>query len=351
LLNLPANRWVKIHQPSVDSWRRQGHAGIAFDSKRRKLLIFGSDTHGENWDNSVHEFDPVSLEWTTHYPPARSDSYRVNKQGHPIAGDERLLPWAMHSFDNVVYDPNLDALIVTALPEHNPVAKNVPGKKSHPTWIYELGPRRWRALDNDGKPPPQFFAAASAYDKARDVIVAYKYGIWELGLDRRRWRQATKEKHHGIHFNMAYDSKHRKLAVFGDHRNTNAVWIYTPGEQAGDEGSWQKMIPGGDTCPEDQHFPVAFDDDNGVFLLVPDNRPASGQGKAESSSTFVYDLSENVYLKLPDADLEPLGMNYMMVYDPSYKVFLLVTGDWKEPPIVWALRLDLFPFRGRQTNH
>ncbi len=79
----------------------------------------------------------------------------------------------------------------------------------------------------------------------------------------------------------------------------------------------------------------------GVFLLVPDNRPASGQGKEQSSSTYVYDLSENAYLKLPDADLKPLGMNYMMVYDPSYKVFLLVTGDWTEPATVWALRLDL----------
>jgi len=341
LLDLPPNRWVKIHQPFIESWRRQTHAGAAFDLKRGKLLVFGSDTHGENWDNSVHEFDPVIMRWSTHYPAAVPKSYRINSQGYPAAGEKQLLPWAMHSFDSVVYDPNLDALIVTALPEHNPASKNITGTKIDPTWIYELGPRQWRVFPNDGNPTPRFFAAASAYDKSRDVIVAYNNGIWELGPDRKRWHQATKETHHEIHFNMVYDSKHRKLAVFGDHRNTNAVWLYTPGEEAGDKGVWEKMIPGGDPCPEDQHFPVAFDDDNGVFLLVPDNRPTSGQGKAQSSSTYVYDLSENAYLKLPNADLKPLGMNYMMVYDPSYKVFLLVTGDWTEPATVWALRLDL----------
>ena len=70
LRSLPPNRWIKYHEERPRGWSRQGHAGIAFDSKRGTLLIFGSDTHGENWDNSVHEFDPRRKRWQTHQPPA-----------------------------------------------------------------------------------------------------------------------------------------------------------------------------------------------------------------------------------------------------------------------------------------
>ena len=124
LLSLPANRWVRIAPkrpgwvemlpsavrnmlplPSQD-WTRQGHAGIAFDSKRDSLLIFGSNTHGTNWDNSVHEFSPLSLTWTTHYPASRKESYRADGTPATAAAipgpcipsttsstHRRLMPW------------------------------------------------------------------------------------------------------------------------------------------------------------------------------------------------------------------------------------------------------------------
>jgi len=348
LLDLPPNKWVKLRVPFGGAWRRQAHAGMAFDTHRNKLFVFGSDTHGENWDNSVHEFDPLILQWSEHDRPARRASYRADAQGHPVSGGEQPRPWAMHTYDNVVYDPTLDAIFVMAGPEHNPAGKTVRGIKRNPTWIYELGPRQWRMLDDPTKPVPFGFAGASAYDSGRDVIVTYsKKGLWELGPDREHWYQATPESHHEMHHNMEYDSRHKKLAVFGDYRGSNAVWVYSPGETAGMKGEWEKKTPAGDACPKDDAFPVAFDSDNGVFVLLPDNPPSKGEKKSKSSSTFVYDLESNTYLKLPDADMPPLGMNYMMVYDSSNKVFLLVTGDWREPPKVWALHLELFPFEQR----
>jgi len=139
----------------------------------------------------------------------------------------------------------------------------------------------------------------------------------------------------------------KQLVVFGDLRNSNKVWVYTPGSLPGEAGSWEEKQPSGDYCPPDQHFPVAFDMDNGVFLLVPDNNPDApdeGNGKAgraTSSSTFVYDPVSNTYRKLPGADLPAQGMNYMMVYDTRRRVFFLVTGEPQSPPVVWVLRLDL----------
>ncbi len=348
LLTLRPNVWNPLSQPSQADWRRQAHAGIAYDSKRGHLLIFGSNTHGLDWDDTVHEFDPVNASWETHYPPAPKDSYRADEAGHAIAGTDRLLPWAMHTYDNLVYDPVLDALFVSAVPEHNPIRKSVPEARIQPTWIYDLKTRQWRIFANNGKPYPKFFAAASAYDPDRDVIAAYKSGMWEIGPKRDEWKKATGESHHKMHYTMDYDTRHKKFVVFGDYDNSNAVWTYTPGARAGERGTWEEMAPEGTSCPPGQHFPVAYDSDHGVFLLVVDNvayvKDQKGRlkptGRARSSSTFVYDLDRNRCVRLPSADLGPLGMNYMMVYDRLHKVFLLVTGTRGAPPAVWALRLD-----------
>lgn len=349
LIALKPNIWSLLAQPAQASWRRQTHAGIAYDSKRGTLLVFGSNTHGLGWDNEVHEFDPVTGRWETHYPRAPKESYRADAAGRAIAGTSRLLPWAMHTYDNIVYDPRLDAIVVSALPEHNPVRKNLPEAKIHPTWIYDLKTRQWRIFENNGKPYPKFFAAASAYDPDRDVIAAYKRGMWEIGPEREEWKRVTRESHHQIHYTMDYDTKHKKFVVFGDYYNTNAVWTYAPGARAGAKGKWEKKTPQDASCPPGQHFPVAYDSEHGIFLLVVDNVPYAAEdkkgrrkrvGRARSSSTFVYDLSGNRCARLPDADLQPLGMNFMMVYDRFHKVFLLVTGDHGKPAAVWALRLD-----------
>ena len=51
LLELPARRWVKIHQQApgdVVTFVRQKHGGSAYDSRRGQLVLFGSDTHARN---------------------------------------------------------------------------------------------------------------------------------------------------------------------------------------------------------------------------------------------------------------------------------------------------------------
>jgi hypothetical protein len=348
LLTLTPNAWHLLSRPARAGWKRQAHAGIAYDSRRGTLLVFGSNTHGLDWDDSVHEFDPATGRWDTHYPAAPKASYRADASGRAVAGSGRLLPWAMHTYDTIVYDPRLDALVVSALPEHNPMRKSVPGARIHPTWIYDLKTRQWRIFANGGKPYPKFFAGASAYDSDRDVIAAYKFGMWEIGPARDQWKQATAERHHKMHDMMEYDARHKRFVVFGDYHNSNAVWTYAPGPRAGDRGTWEKKTPVGDSCPPGQHYPVAYDSAHGVFLLVVDNaryaEDAKGRRKrtsrARSSSTFVYDLDSNRCTRLPDADLQPLGMNYMMAYDRFHKVFLLVADERGKAAAVWALRLD-----------
>ncbi|GEM_PF-5218767 len=334
---LPANRWVLISE-SLQNWFRQGHAGATFDTKRNKIYVFGSDTHSQNWDNAIHEFDLTTLEWITHYAPAPEESYRADESGNAIAGTDRLLPWAMHTFDNIIYDPKLDAVIVTARPNHNYKAHEIaPEAVIHPTWIYDLKTRQWSILGDREQTYPDNFGGATAYDSARDAIVTYRKGIFELGPNRMQWQLATEERHHEIHYNLEYDSNMKAFVVFGDfHGPKEGVWVYYPGPRVGTSGRWQQYSPEGDKeCHANEALPVAYSTFLGKFLLMPRDH------QNNLRIACLYDASTHYFQRIPSADLvTEQKMNYMMVYDPSHQVFLMVTGNWKTPIKVWALKID-----------
>jgi hypothetical protein len=340
LRNLPTNQWIKYHEEQPDDWSRQGHAGMAFDTKRGTLLIFGSDTHGENWDNSVHEFDPRRKRWETHQPPADPKTYRTDAFGAPLAGATSPMPWAMHTYDAIEYHPVLDALVVMSTTEHTPGGAAVRSIKRQPTWIYDLSTRQWRQFDNGERASPSFFAGSSAFDEARGLIVAYRHGVWELDTAAGVWRQASAERHHEMHHTMVYDRRRRALFVFGDYRPTNKVWRYQPGAAAGEKGHWTLHQPKGDACPAGSIIPAAYAADQDVFVLVvdgaqPDSASEGGKG---SATTCLYDPDSDTYTKLPAADLPKIGMNFMMAWDPAHQVVFLLTGDWRGPVTVWAMK-------------
>ncbi len=339
LRSLPPNRWIKYHEEHP-GWSRQGHAGIAYDSKRGTLLVFGSDTHGQNWDNAVHEFDPRRKGWETHQPASDPGTYRIDESGAPVAGTNALQPWAMHTYDGIEYHPGLDALVVMSTTWHTPEPGKLPRARRQPTWIYELSTRRWRTLDDSDARSPNFFAASSAFDARRGVLVAYRAGVWELNTTNRTWRKAPAQSRHDMHHTMVYDSRRGALFVFGDVRPTDVVWRYTPAATAGEAGEWTSHRPKGDACPPLSSAPVAFDAAADVFILVADNaRGDPAAGKAATASTCLYDPEADAYTRLPDGDLPAVGMNYMMAWDRNHGVAFLVTGDWRGPVTVWALKV------------
>jgi hypothetical protein len=340
LRSLPPNRWIRYHEERPAGWSRQAHAGMALDTRRGTLLIFGSDTHGQDWDNAVHEFDPLPKRWHTHQGAAGVQSYRVDADGSPVAGSDAPMPWAMHTYDAIEYHPGLDALVVMSTTEHNPGPGPLPGMRRQPTWLYALSTRRWSRLDAaGGAAQPRFFGGASAFDARRGVLVGYRQGVWELDPATRTWRQATTESPHSMHQTMVHDSRRGAMFVFGDYRPTSQVWRYDPGPAAGERGRWTRLAPGGDPCPPHSSVPVAYDAAQDLFVLVVDERPAgSPRAKPRSASTYFYDPARDVFQRLSDADLPPLGMNYMMAWDPRHEVAWLVTGDWDSPVTVWAMK-------------
>lgn len=333
LADIPAHTWVKVHQPWWLDWRRQPQSGLAMDSQRGRLLLFGSDRQAG--DNRVHVFDPDARRWHAPLPLRGRETYRADAQGRAIAGDARQpAPWAMPTFDTLAYDPRHDALVVLGQPEPG-AARAGAEPRLHPVWLLHLRDNTWQPHANGGHPPPPVAGGALAYDSKRDTLVAYRRGVWELGPERGAWRQASGEFHHASHATMEYDSRRGLCAVFGG----EGVWLYRPGAAPGEPGVWSRRTPGGAVPPPGADFPVAFDEESGLFLLAVDAPHAPGR-PASHAETYVYDPDADRYHHLPLGRLPPLGMNFMMAYSPRDKVFLLVTGGQKAPPVVWALRIN-----------
>jgi hypothetical protein len=139
LVNIQPNRWLKLHEQKKSDavvFRRQAHGGSCFDTKRGRLILFGSDTHGRSWVNSPVFFDPVACTWSRAYPDDKPDTYRVDASGIPVAGPSGEHPWTMHTFGGVLYDPARDEMVVVSHPGHM-----VPGRFTNrtATWSSATG--------------------------------------------------------------------------------------------------------------------------------------------------------------------------------------------------------------------
>jgi len=345
LAALPTGRWVEIHrqQPSdAVRFHRQWHGGSAFDTRRGRIVLFGSDTHGDDWTNTPLFFDLASLTWSRAYPDDSPSTYAITPDGLPVAGADGRHPWAMHTFAAVTYDASNDRLVVASYPEHlepgrftDAMAALWPKIRRHPTWLFELGPERWRAL---GPPDVHFFPYATAYDSARAVVIGHRPdGLYEFAVRDRDpvWRRVAGASHTGYHTNAVYDSRRRLVVIAGGNQLSNAIVVYDPA--AGRD--WKMPTPGA-RPPAFQHPPMAFHERRGVTVVLVD-RPADDTPAIERrpgrTETWLYDAAADAWSRVPGADLPfSCGMNYNLHYDAVHDLLLLVAG---EPTAVWALKL------------
>ena len=344
LASLPAAKWVEIHrQQPTDPvhFRRQEHGGSAFDARRGRIVLFGSDTHGKDWTNSPLFFDLVSLTWSRAYPDDPPSTYRVTAEGVPVAGIDTRHPWAMHTFGAVTYDEVNDRLIVASYPEHlepgrftDAVADLWGNITRQPTWLFELGPERWHAIE---PPDVHFFAYATAYDSHRAVVVGHRPdGVYELAVRERNpvWRRVADALQTGYSTNAVYDSRRRLVVIAGGNRLSNAIVVYDPAARR----DWKMPTPGPRPQPF-QHPPMAFHTRKGVTVVlierVAGDKPE--ERRSGSTETWLYDAAADVWSRVPGAELPfACGMNYNLHYDGVHDVLLLVAG---EPTAIWALSL------------
>ncbi|MCW8132276.1 MAG: hypothetical protein KIS92_18155 [Planctomycetota bacterium] len=343
---LPANRWVKLHECSAkDEVRpaRQAHGGSCFDRTRGVLMLFGSNTHGKDWQNNPFCFDPAARTWSTPYPEDAFETYAVTPEGLPVAGKDGAHPWASHTFGAVVYDDARDEMIVACFDEHlvpgrfTPVMKDLwPKIKIRPTWVYACASKTWKAIPKG----ESFFPHCTAFDSDRKVTIGYRAdGIFELAGegDARAWTKVCGpvEGLTGWHTNCAYDAKQKALVVFGHHQNKNDVGVYDPATK-----KTRLMPTPGARPPKDQHTPMEFHPGLGKTVVLVDRTKQKDGAPADTTETWLYDLGADAWTQVPGATLPfACGMNYNLEYDPKHDALLLVTGGYDVPTAVWALKL------------
>jgi len=346
LEKLEPNRWALLHEQKPGDavrFRLQEHGGGCFDTRRGRVVLFGSNTHGKDWANSPLVFDVARMEWTRLYPDDSRETYRADEKGLAVAGGKGDHPWAMHTFGAVEYDPGRDEMVVCCYPAHmvpgrfSDALKDVWGTvRKHPTWTFRFAENRWVPLDCD---PVHFFPYATAFDPGRGVIVGYGGpGIWELGGEPRKWTKILGDPKLGWHNNMVVDTKNRAVVVFGTHQNGDEVVVYRP-----DTREHRVMPTPGPRPPRDQHNPMSFDESAGRTVVVVDREGETREKVL--AETWLYDLGTDSWMRLPDATLPfGCGMNYTLFYDPRHKANLLVCsppGKSGSAVSVFALRIDL----------
>jgi len=335
---VPAGIWTQIHEQGPNDtvrFKRQAHGGAAFDSRRGRLILFGSDEHGADWTNSPLFFDPDAREWSRLYPDDDASTYHVNDAGIPVAGIDGDHPWAMHTMGAVVYHARLDALIVSSFPEHlqpgrftDAMAHVWPAIRRHPTWMLELERGRWKPLAAPAEP---FFPYATAYDPGRGVVIGYKsQGVFELSGTPPAWTKILVPGLLGYGNNVAFDTRHDALIVFGSNLGGSDVVLYQSATRR-----HQRMPTPGLRPPAQAYRPMAFHPASGKTVVLFDRAEAGKRW----SETWLYDLGADAWTRLEARLPFALGMNYNLVYDSLRGVLLLVGDPNGGPTGVWALRL------------
>lgn len=338
---LPSGQWVKIHEQSDRDrvqFKRQWHGGAAFDSRRGRIVLFGSDTHGEDWTNAPLFFDLGTLTWSRLYENDDPSTYRVNKIGIPVAGHDADHPWAMHTFGAVTYHEATDTLVVSSFPGHlepgrfTDAMKHVwPAIQRHPTWLLDLSTGQWTALATSAE---NFFPYATAYDPHRAIVIGYKTaGVFELTSRILGWQKIISPGLFGYHNNAVFDTRHDALVVFGSHEDSNDIVVYEPARRL-----QRRMPTPGLRPPKSQHRPMAFHAVLGQTVVLFDRKEPSGA--QEWSETWLYDLGRDAWSQVESARLPfRLFMNYNLVYDSNHTLLLLVASAPDRPTAVWALKL------------
>lgn len=340
LESLPPGQWVQIHVQKPDDeviFSRQAHGGATFDRKRGRLILFGSDTHGEDWANSPLFFDLATLSWSRLYPDDDPSTYTVNAEGIPVAGANGDHPWAMHTFGAVVYREAHDDVIVASYPQHlapgrftEAMANIWPRIQRHPTWRLDLSTGRWEPLPVYAE---HFFAAAAAYAPDDDVVYGYKRGgMFSFGGQPQIWRRADNRGLVSYSHNMVYDATHKVFIVFGDNGGSNDIIAYDPRS-----GLHRRMPTPGIRPPPSQNTPMAFHERLGKVFVIVDSSNSHGS----CAQTWAYDYGDDTWQHIEPAVLPfHVGMNYNMVYNPLDDVLTLVANPADSATAVWVLRLS-----------
>jgi hypothetical protein len=330
---IPRNEWLEV-QTAGDPYRRRIHGGAVYDDRQRALVLFGTETHGWYFDGPVHRFWLDSQTFSEDRPPPLPYTYHVRDDGFRVAGFRGDHPWAMHACSALAFDPGRAGLVVAGAPLHNPVP--VAGRARDATWLYEPDLRRWTPIAAEGPSVPVPCDGALVHDVLRDTLVAYRplvparlalpvvgdeaerAGVWELGPERRAWREVLAQPLHEGGVAAVFDRSLPGVVLFAGGGAPPVVHYVVDAEGP------RLLVPEPQIDPPCQHqrvYPpptVAYGGQPGRTLVL------AHQG--ELVHTCVYDSGRARLAWLGGFPLSRLGQNHMLVYASAWEAFVLISG-------------------------
>ncbi len=332
LLQQTPGTWTRLPRSgAVHPERIPRHAGGVIDPASSILYFFGSDTHGDEWNNEVWSYDPVTMTWAQSYPKDAPAAYRY-LDGHKTTTTGH--PWAMHSFAMNTWDAARGRLVMGAWqmhygPENLPDVKVPPGAPEswweyHPAGLAwtpvprapDLGlghicyvPSLGRVIGFSGENAP-----VTLYDPEKRTFEAF------LGF---RGRSPD-----GYTLRTAYDGRRDRILLISWDRGPN-VWAFDLKAKRWSNLQVKNRPPG------DIYGSWDYDRSADVIVsLWPDDPGGGFDNESGKSRTFLVDLARGAYREVQTDPAPPYtGMSFRVFYDPRHQVTFAVEGN-----TVWSFK-------------
>jgi len=337
------NEWTEV--PATAMPRFEPHRGMAVDSTGGRLFLFGSETHGETTpDNAVHIFDADTLAWTRSYAPEPVENYLIDTGFWTTTINDN--PWASHTFDNIVYLPDQNQLLVVVSPGHNYTGMAAVGT-SHvamQTWLYEIASNSWQFLRSSGTPQQGggfgLWGNGLAYDPNLGKVIG-------SGTDKtfmfdpvtQTWSSvASNDDGHKIHATADFNHVTGQTFLFGGVISLpNRITSYDPVLS-----QWQDVTTTGVTPVNADGAQIALDTANDVMVYVSVLEDQYSYTNVSGDSQTMVLYLNSLKWTVPDVDFTPpnFGLGFAMAYLEKYDVSVYLTRDGTRNPRMWAFRFD-----------
>lgn len=332
LLQQTPGTWIRLPTSgAVHPERIPRHAGGAIDPATSILYFFGSDTHGDEWNNEVWSYDAVRMTWARSYPEDAPVTYRyldgrkTTTSGHP---------WAMHSFAMHAWDAARGRLIMGAWQMHYDLASlphvKLPPDATEGWWEYDPAVKGWAALPRG----PDLGLGHLCYVPSLGRVIGFTgenvpVTLYDPGkstfqaFDGFRGRPPE-----GYTLRTAYDSRRDRILLVSWDRGPN-VWAF---DLKGKRWSnlQVKNRPAGDIYGSWDYDRSA----DAIVGLWPDDPGGGFDNQSGKGRTFLVDLARGAYREVHTEPAPPYtGMSFKVFYDPRHQVTLAVEGN-----AVWSFK-------------
>lgn len=224
LRDIPDNTWVQLAVQGDSTAPGQGHCNITVDCDSQRVFLYGSDTHGSNY-NETWYFNLRDFTWHQLYPQDPTTVFR--KVTSPVLPADKywpvcstatgVHPMASHTFDGMRYVPGKSAVLMFENCPHNGNPVTVLGAGAVGTsWILDTKTLQWKLLTNAISPEPGIIGKIGVMpDGSRTIGCAD--GTYEFNWADSTWvlLTTTGPGPTTYHNAIEYDTYQGKFVVYG----------------------------------------------------------------------------------------------------------------------------------------